>query len=432
MSTLSIIGLSLPGLIVFGLAYIGFLYLTRGTPLSYVQSFSGRDGAPPVSDPEFCRLIGLHTRTALERGHAIEVLFNGDGTYERLWADLRGATKSITLQMYYCKKGRVADTFREIAIERARAGVNVLVLMDALGAGNLGKEYHEALRAAGVQVAEFRPVKWYELHKFQHRSHIRVVTVDGRIGYTGGFGFDDKWLGNGLREGEWRDTNVRFEGPAVAQLQATFASAWCEVEGVLLNGDVYFPPETHAGAGGAVAGLAHAAPTVGSTVAERCLALAIAGAEKTLYIANAYFVPDDDFRKLLCDAVKRGVDVRVLMPGDKIDVKSTRWAAHATMAELLGGGVRVYEYAPSMMHAKTFVVDSLWTTIGTINFDNRSLAFNDETQLLIHDERVGALMHQRFLDDLGHAEELDLATFRKRPLKDKAMEQVVRMFARLL
>lgn len=432
MPTALAIGLGLVALVLVSLSIVGFSYLTRGTPLSHVRTM-GSDGAPHASDPAFCDMMALHTRTTLHGGHRVEVLFNGDGTYERLWEDLRSATRSITVQMYYWKPGGVADTFRDIIVERARAGVKILFLRDAVGSSEMDSDYEKSLCDAGIHVERFRPAHWYAIHKLQHRSHIRVVVVDGRVGYTGGFGLDDKWLGNGLREGEWRDTNVRVEGAAVRQLQATFAAAWCEASGTLLTGDTYFTSE-HDVEGGepVIAGVVHAAPTIGSTVAERLLALTIAGAERTLFIANAYFVPDDDFTALLCDAAQRGVDVRILTPGEKIDVKSTWHAGHAMMEQLLGAKVRIFEYQPSMMHAKTFVVDGKWVGVGTMNFDNRSLAFNDESMLVLQDAAIGALMNERFAKDLTVARELDLATFRKRPLMDKAKEKIATSVAKLL
>ena len=417
-------------------ALIGFLHATRGTPIRRVRGSHRADGTPPMSDPRFCKTIELLTDTVLVPGHSVEILTCGDETYPRLWADLRSARESITLQMYYCKPGRVADEMKEIVCERARAGVKVLFLHDAFGSQSLPKEYFDQMKAAGAEVCAFRPLRWYDLHKAYARSHIRVVVVDGRIAYTGGFGLDDKWLGNGRVKGSWRDTNVRFTGPAVLQHQSTFADGWAEGAGVLLTGEPFFcltedgkEPE---GEGSAIAGAMHASPTIGSTVAERLLALSIAGAQRTLYISNSYFVPDDDFRRMLKYAVERGVDVRILTAGKYNDVKSTWYAGRAKYEGLMTAGVRIYEYLPTMIHAKTLVVDRVWGSVGTMNFDNRSLAFNDETNLVCLDEAFGARLTEIFLQDLEYSREVTLDEFRRRPLPGRVAERAMDLVSRIL
>src|SRR5919112_4508414 len=222
------------------LAVIGLQSLTRGTTIARLRTPGDGDGPPGPRDPLFCETLELLTKTSVVPGHEVEIFACGDETYPRLWEDLRSAERSITLQMYYCQPGRMADEFKEILLERAAAGVRVLFLRDAFGSGPLKKEYIDRLKEAGVQIAAFRPTRWWELHKVQHRSHIRVVVVDGRVGYTGGFGIDDKWFGDGRHENQWRDTTARFTGPAVNQLQATFAAGWAEATGVLLTGDHFF------------------------------------------------------------------------------------------------------------------------------------------------------------------------------------------------
>ena len=420
--------------IVIGLffALVGFQHLTKGTPISQVKTFDDDVEPPSVSDKVFRDTIGLHTGCVLNDGHTVELMMCGDETYPRLWKDLRSAQHSITLQMYYCKPGRMANEMRDILVERARAGVTILFLHDAFGSQSLEKEWFESLKEAGVRCASFRTFKFMQLHKLQSRSHIRVVVIDGKIGYTGGFGLDDKWYGDGRHKDQWRDTNVRFTGPAVMQLQATFADGWCEPTGELITGDLFFPAHEIDKDGPSIAGIVHAAPTIGSTIGERLLALSIVGAKKTLYISNSYFVPDDDFRRMLCDRAKRGVDVRILTAGREGDVKSTWHAGRARYEELLEAGVRIWEYRPTMMHAKTMSVDGLYTIAGTMNFDNRSLAFNDETVLITLDREIGAKADQMFLDDMKYSDEMILETFRKRPLKEKLMERAVHIFSRIL
>ena len=218
-----IAGLVLLGLLVLFFLFAGFGHLTRGTPISHVRLLDDSP-LPAVSTPAFRELVQLASGTGMSAGNAIEILANGDATYPRLWEDLRGARHSITLHLYYCQPGQMADKLKTILVDRARAGVKVLFLRDAFGSSKLTKEYTRELTDAGVTVCDFRPTHWYEMHKAQSRSHIRVVVVDGRIAYTGGFGIDDKWYGDGRTKGSWRETNVRFMGPAVAQRQAIFVA----------------------------------------------------------------------------------------------------------------------------------------------------------------------------------------------------------------
>ena len=431
MRALKVSGIVVGALILLLLALVGLLYLTRGTPVATVRTFG--DGAPPaVGDPLFRRTVELLAGTRFQQGNAIDVLVSGDQTYPPLWEDLRSAKKSITVQFYYAMPGKVATQLKDILMERARAGVEVLFLRDAFGSQRLTDEYQDSLVNAGVRVAVFRPPRWYQLDKAAHRSHIRVVVVDGHIGYTGGFGLDDKFLGSGRVDGSWRDTNVRFLGPAVMQLQATFAAGWAEATGELLTGEVFFPIGEFKPDGDYSAALLYAAPTIGSTPAERFLALSLAGARRTMYISNSYFVPDDDFRRMLVEAARRGVDVRILTASDKTDIKTTWYAGRKRYEELLEGGVRVYEYQPAMMHAKTFVIDGVWSTIGTMNFDNRSLAFNDETNLVAYDRRLGAAMDSIFIEDLKYAKEIRLEEFRERPWHQKLLESGANLVSRVL
>jgi cardiolipin synthase len=420
--------LGLLALLVLLLAAVGLLYLARGTPVRRVRAPGGGE-LPAADEPAFRATVELLTKTELRPGHAVEVYSCGDELYPCLWEDLRAAQRSITLQLYYCQPGRMADEFAEIVLERARAGVRVLFLRDAFGSAPIPEEYWKRLEAGGIQVAAFRPTRPWELHKVQHRSHIRVVVVDGRIGYTGGFGIDDKWFGDGRHVGQWRDTTTRFVGPAALQLQATFAAGWAEATGELLAGDAFFPldddgePEESRRAGEDVwAGLLHCAPTLGSTPAERFMALSIAGARRRLWISNSYFVPDDHFCGMLSDAARRGVDVRILTPDRHSDVASTYWAGRIHDERLLEAGVRLYEYTASMMHAKTLVADGAWAAVGTNNFDNRSMAFNDESVLMVQDRPFARCMEELFEKDLGFAREVQLDAFRRRPATERVRE----------
>jgi cardiolipin synthase len=424
---------AIAGLLFGALGLIGFLDAVRGTPIDKVLPF-GRE-LPSVDDPSFRTMMELVSHTAMCEGNEAVVFWNGDQTYPRMWADLRGAKTSITLQLYYCEPGRMAEELKSILTERAGAGVRVLFLYDAFGT-SFKKEYLEALRAGGVRPEPFRPMAINALQKAQHRAHIRVVCIDGAIGWTGGFGISDKWFGDGRSRDHWRDSNVRFTGPAVNQLQAAFAACWAESTGELLIGPVQLPAnEVSSGEtrdGSVIAGLLHASPSVGSTEAERFFTYSIASARKKLYITNSYFVPDREIRTMIADAARRGVDTRILTVSDQTDVKSTWYAGRARYEELLSAGVRIFEYQPVMMHAKTLIVDGRWAALGSMNADNRSLSLNEETVLMMLDERLARTLEQQFNDDLGFAKEIKLEEFRKRGRMERLKESACYSIWRVL
>lgn len=423
------VGLLILGLLAACLALIGILSVVRGTPVREVVPF-GFTTLPPVDHPSFCATMELTSRTALVKGNQVELFWNGDQTYPRLWEDLRGAKRSITLQLYYHKPGRMADTLADILCERARAGVKVLYLYDAFGS-SIKREYLEKLKAAGVRAEKFRPFSMWALQKLQHRAHIRVVAVDGTIGWTGGFGIDDKWFGNGRTRDQWRDSNARFTGPAVSQLQGAFTACWAEATGEML----VFPSEPAIDSsddGGVLAGVLHASPSIGSTEAERFFAYSLCSAREKLYITNSYFVPDRDFRVMIAGAAKRGVDTRILTVSHEGDVKSTWYAGRARYEELLAAGVRIFEYQPVMMHAKTMVVDGLWSAVGSMNADNRSLSLNEETVLLTLDSTIAATLEQHFLEDMKYSKEITLEEFGKRGPWERVKENVCYAFWRVL
>ncbi|MBW3533686.1 MAG: hypothetical protein KY453_00495 [Gemmatimonadetes bacterium] len=420
----------LTALVALG-AFVGAQFLTRGTPIERLRALERDRTAPTAAQEEFRRMVETHVSTELTRGNRVEILSNGEEVYPRLFEDLRSARDLITWHVFWFKPGRLADELEEILLERARAGVEVLFLYDWFGTRGVDEAYFRKLKDGGVEVACFRPPRPTTLYKVQQRSHARTVVVDGRIGYTGGFAIHDDWMGDGRHEGQWRDTSARLEGPAVYQLQAGFIDDWAEATRQLLVGDRVFP-EGDARPGDTHAGVFFSAPALGATRAEQYFALSIAGSSETLYITNAYFVPDDDFRRMLVDAVGRGVDVRVLTPGGNTDRPSTWYAARCHYEALLEGGVRIYEYRPTMVHAKTLVADRMWSSVGTMNFDNRSMALNDEVTLLCHDPRVGRRLHDRFLQDIELADELELDAFRRRGAWERAQERAWVVASRLL
>jgi cardiolipin synthase len=414
--------------IIVLLAYTGLLHQTRGTAVRHVRGV-GADGVPVAPhEPQFPASVTLLTGAVLSPGNRVEVALSGQQTCERLWADLQSAQRTILLQLYYGQPGRMADQLCRILVDRAAAGVHVFLLYDAFGAHGFLDAHLAEYRKAGVRAVAFRPLRFSTLHLAQNRSHVRGIVVDSRVAWTGGFGIDDKWLGDGVTHGSWRETNVRFEGPAVRQMQAAFATAWTEATGVLFTGRVTATPMP----GGVTAGLLYTTPALGSTTAERFTAMSIAGATKRFYVTTAYFAPDRSFVDLLITAAKRGVDVRILTAGRLTDVNLVRLAGRACYDRLLSAGVRIYEWRPTMLHAKTFVVDGIWSSIGSMNFDNRSLALNDEATLMVLDEGIGAEMEAIFMGDLHHAEEITLERFRRRSHIRRLGEPIASLLNRLL
>ena len=431
--------LSLP---VLAVALVGLPHLVRDPLVRAVIVRPGRDAGtsplpPGVLTPEFAPTFALVTGTFFTAGNQVDVLTNGDQTFERLWHDLRAAGRSITVRMYYAGSGVVADTLSDILASRAQEGVDVYFLYDAFGAVDLPADYFDTLRAAGVHTAAFRPLRWYALDNASHRLHVRGIVIDGRIGYTGGFGIDDKWLGGGRSRGEWRETNVRFVGPAAAQLQAGFVADWSTATGELLIGGVLdaagVSPAAAAGAAGTpvLAAVVRSPPLMGSSGAERLLALAIASAKQSLYISNPYFVPTRGFVRLLVDAALRRVDVRILTNGAQSDVKTTWRAGRNSYERLLRAGARIYEYRATI-HAKTLVVDGALSAVTTMNFDNRSLAYNSEVALVTLDSAIGAQMESLLLDDVQYADEIVLAHFQTRPRSARVLEWLASIGSRML
>lgn len=424
-------------LLVFAL--LGFFALVigsmliRGTPVECVRHLGEDDSRCAITHPLFMDTFSILTNTTFHEGNEVRLLFNGE-VFPPLWEDLEAARHTITFHVFWFRAGRVADRLAGILKERARAGVRVLFLYDAYGA-DVDDDYLDDLREAGVEAAVFRPPRWNTLYKIQHRMHARTVLIDGHTGYTGGFSIADEWEGDGRHEDQWRDTTVRVRGPLANQLQAAFASNWVEATGELLIGDRIFPLDDAPGGerpGDVEAGLMFDAPSHGSTNAERFFMLSIAGSRERLYITNAYFVPDHHFRRALVEAAERGVDVRVLTPGVNNDRMSTYWAGRYGYEDLLAGGVRIYHYRPTMVHAKTLVADGHWAAIGSVNFDNRSMVLNDEVAVITRDQRIAEGLERAFLADLEFADEVSLEEVRARPLTDRFREHFYRAFSAVL
>jgi len=352
-----------------------------------------------VDSPEFRRSLDA-LGTEMVPNNRVKLLQNGDGFFPAMLDSIRGARKSINMEMYIFDDGRIGTQFAEALAERARAGVQVRLLVDDWGSdlGGLGR----ILTGAGVKVRVYKPLRIYSIYKINNRTHRKILTVDGHVGFCGGVGIDDRWLGNARNPDEWRETMIQVEGPVVSQLQATFMEDWVHTTGEVVHGTEQFPP--FGATGGVLAQAISSSKTDSSSMAKLMLYMAIQAARSRIWIESAYFVPDRQIRRGLVQAVRRGVDVKVIVPGKHIDIPIVRMASRFHYGELLDGGVEISEYRPTMIHNKVMVVDGVWSTIGSINFVNRSMRNNAEVNVAVYDRSFAAEVEAMIRKDLAVSE----------------------------
>ena len=379
-----------------------------------------------VDDAQFLRTMGAMLGPQIVPGNKVEVLVNGDRIFPPMLEALRSARKTITFEMYIYWSGRIGKAFADVLSERARAGVKVHVLIDGLGSGKIDKAFVEEMEAAGVELKRYNPPRWYSIGYFNNRTHRKLIVVDGRIAFTGGVGIADQWSGDAQDPGHWRDTHFRIEGPAVAQMQSAFMDNWTEVTGHVLHGEDYFPPL--AAAGPQRAQIFTSSPGGGAESMQLMYLLSIAAARKAIVLSAAYFVPDNVEVDTLVAALKRGVSVRIIVPGRHMDAELVRQASRARWGKLLEAGAEIYEYQPTMFHCKVMVIDGLWTSVGSTNFDNRSFAVNDEANLNVYDREFSGEQVRVFENDLKRSRRISLEEWRNRPWTEKALEQVASLF----
>jgi cardiolipin synthase A/B len=376
-----------------------------------------------VDDPHFARVIGVMVGPPLLSGQRIETLVNGDRIFPSMLEAIRSARATITLETFIYWSGEIGRTFAEALAERARAGVKVHVLLDWIGCRPMDPALIETMTAAGAEVRHFRRPRWYTLNRLNNRTHRKLLVVDGRIGFTGGVGIADVWLGDARGPNEWRDTHFRVEGPVVAQMQAAFLDNWVEAAGKLPVGPDYFPELEPVGA--STAQLFKSAPYSGGEHAELVYRLSIAAARRSILISAAYFVPDDLIIEALVTAAGRGVRVEVVVPSRRTDAPLVRRAARGRYGPLLKAGIRIHEFQPTMFHCKCLIVDGLWVSVGSTNIDSRSFRLNDEANLNVLDRDFAQEQTRLFEHDLGRSREVDLATWRRRPWRERIVEPLV-------
>jgi cardiolipin synthase len=380
----------------------GFVYLTV-----IVNAEANRDDAivsVPLIEKDadaFMRALAGAVAQQVLAGNELILLKNGVEIFPALFEAMAGARESIHFSTFIYESGSVPDRFADALSAAARRGVDVRVVLDSRGSKTIRPELIAKMHAAGCHVRWFRPIQWFNWAKYNHRSHRKLLIIDGALAFTGGVGIADEWDGNGDSPAHWRDTHVSIAGPAVAVVQAAFVDTWNEATGELPIGEKVFPILARAGDVGICA--IQSNPTNATSDARRSMAALIAGSSRRLWISNAYFIPTRPFVKALSAAKARGVDVKILMPGPYHDQPAVRRASRRTWHGLLRGQVELYEFQPTMIHTKTVVVDGAVTSIGSINFDPRSFALNAEFGVVALDKQIAVRMEEAFTSDLALA-----------------------------
>lgn len=422
----------------------GLLALVMVISALFLPDFHTPDFAtgadPAAGSGEFLDVLVGGLNVPVLRGGTARVLQNGDEFYPVILKAIREARDTVNFQMYIWESGTISDEFIGAFNEAAKRGVEVRVLLDAFGSIKFKKEDRQRLRDAGCKLQFFRPLTWYNMVRVFKRSHQRAIVVDGRIGFTGGAAVADKWRGDALNEKQWRDNMTMVTGPLVTGIQAAFGNDWVHCCGEIVTGPRFYPqppagmagPEAEHGAGldspeGNAIGLAVvSSPSDAQQPVRICHWLSFRAARRTLYICNSYFIPDNRLRGGVMNRAKAGVDVRILVPGAKTDAKPVRLAGHTHYEELLRAGVRIYEYQPTMMHAKAVVVDGIWSVVGSANMDERSMELNEENVLGICDPELAHQLERGLLEDFKKSKEIDLETWCQRSIFTRLLERCSR------
>jgi cardiolipin synthase len=417
--------------IVGGLVLLWFLLTTLFTPgINYRLS-----RRMSIHDEGFLHTIQSTCQSTVHHGNRVQVYTNGPSFYPAMLEAIRGATRSVNMECYIFKPGRIADQFVAALSERARHGVNVTIVVDAVGSFSLrGRPVHR-LRKAGCRIESYQRLRWYSLSRLNNRTHRELLIIDGRVAFAGGAGIAD-WWGFGIRPWSWgqisifpsdrknrdltppwRDTMIRVEGPIVAAVQGVAAENWLECCGEILTGPEYFPDLEPCG--NTTAFVIKSSPSDRATASRVTFQLLMECAEEHVRISTPYFLPDRALRRALIDLAARGVEVSVIVPGPHTDQRWVRLASRRMWGPLLEAGVRLYEYRGTMMHAKVFVVDGEWAVLGTTNIDNRSFEHNDEVNVALRDRELAARLLVDFERDILTSDAVTLERWRARPFWER-------------
>lgn len=404
------------------LAALGFAYLTAA--VNFVANHQDRiDQVPPVDGDPAAFMRALHGAAGekVTAGNDVTLYQNGDQIFPPMLAAIRASRSTVHFSTYIMWSGAIAEQFADAFCDAARRGVTVRIIVDSEGsADRLDADVVRRLREHGCHFAWYRKARWFDLVKYNHRTHRRILVVDATVAFTGGVGVADQWLGNAEGPEHWRDTHARVVGPAVAGLQACFTDNWNRCTNELLMHARDYP--SLAAAGHMDVTTVVSTPMGGSSQAQRVMAACIGSATKSLRVSNAYFVPTPAFVEALCAARARGVAVTVIAPGPHHDKPFVRRASRHTWHDLLASGVEIHEYQPAMIHAKTVVVDDEVLLVGTINFDPRSFSLNAECGIVVADRGVCAGMSEVFAGDLQRSRRIELATIRALPFTTRALD----------
>jgi cardiolipin synthase len=383
-----------------------------------------------VSDPQFVRTMGQLLGPGVLAGNQVTAWQNGDQIFPAMLGAISGARETITFETYIYWSGEIGAKFSDALGERAKAGVNVHVLLDWVGTGKIEKKYLDDLRAAGVEVERYHPLRWYNIARLNNRTHRKLLVVDGRIGFTGGVGIADQWMGNGESKDHWRDSHYQIEGPAVAQMQAAFTDNWIKTRAKVLFGREYFPELKPVG--GSLAQVFKSSRGEGSESVLLMYLLSLASATKNIRLQVAYFVPDDLAIETFITARKRGVKIQLIVPGPDTDAKIVQSASRSRWGDLLDAGVEIYEYQPTMYHCKVLIVDEVWVSVGSTNFDDRSFRLNDEANLNVYDSAFAAEQIKVFERDRGKSRLMTRAEFKNRSRLGKVFDEIAGTLRRQL
>ena len=361
-----------------------------------------------IDDPAFRTSLEAFAGAPILGDNRVDILLNGEETFPALLDAIRSAHHTITFEAYIFHEGKIADQLVGAFVERCKAGVRVAILLDAHGSDGLPERYIQNLRDAGCKlVSDFRPLRLWSLERTNKRNHRRIMVIDGRVGFTGGYGVDDTWSGNGRTEGRWRETNVRLQGPIVQSLQEAFVEHWREATSVLLGGKDYFPyPPVTVKDVPVLAQVVRSSPLQGNDAMYRVFLQAISSARTSILISTPYLLPGEQLTEALLDAVRRGVRVRVLIPS-VVKSSGVEFVTQASQREafgaLLHGGVQLHEYSPALLHTKMMIIDGTWATVGSTNLDNRSMAMNDELNVMFYDRTIAKRLEEIFAADVAYS-----------------------------
>ena len=410
------------------LAIISWILIALFGPVPKYKLTNRLPGA--LDSPEFMQELEALSGSKLEPRTQIEELPNGVAFYDAELKAIEAAQKSIDWEAYIFQKGEIAQKMVDALTERARAGVEVNLVLDAVGSLSTPKRYFNALRLAGGHVEWYHPVRWYNWPRANNRTHRELIVIDGKLGFVGGAGVSDQWWHGVKKDPPWRDSMFAITGGAVRSLQGTFVENWLESSGQILAGEKYFSTATNPD--GAYSMVVRSSPSEGGSTRARILfQTLIASAEKTIDITTPYFLPDESLRKEIVRAVhERHVRVRILVPGKHSDHSMTRSSSRGTYGDLLKAGAEIYEYSPAMIHAKLMVVDGEWAVVGSTNFDHRSFGLNDEVNVAALDPGLAGHIESDFEKDLTQARRVTLAEWQNRSLWERGMELLGWLIAR--